>query len=244
MKKILLAILGFTFIYSVNSQSFTLSYDGVNLDPGATLTIAADPSVELISAIIFITNNSSVAKSVKVKKVVHEGDTLAGTLNSFCWGLCYGDTTYVSPFPQTIQAGATSDLFYGDYRPNNIIGISKVMYVFWDVDNRNDSVAINVDYKASPASIGDDLKTNVVVSDVYPNPAVSNAYVDYTMTASFEKASIIITNMVGARVKEIQLTDRSGKARIDVSDMQSGFYFYTFMADSKQVMTGKFIVKH
>lgn len=244
MKKILLLLLALTLITGSFAQSFSLSYLGSSIPAGGTLPIIGDPADEIMDALINITNNSAVAKSVKVKKIVHEGDTLAGTINSFCWGLCYPDTTYLSPYPQNIEPGQISDQFYGDYRPNNIPGKSKIMYVFFDVDNRNDSVAVMVEYNASPASAGDDLASLVKFSGAYPNPAVKMVNVDYSIPSSVNKASITITNMLGCKVKEVKLDSYSGKSQIDVSELINGIYFYSLVADDQLILTRKFVVKH
>jgi hypothetical protein len=243
MKKILLTLFCLSFLTGIFAQSFVLSYNSVNIAPGGTLQIMGDPTTEIMEAHINITNNADVAKTVKVKKVVNQGDTLTGTLNSFCWGLCYPDTTYISPYPQTIQPGQVSDMFYGDYRPRNIPGVTKVMYVFFDVDNRNDSVSVVVEYNASPASVGNDLLSQVKFSAAYPNPAINVVHVDYTVPSYVNRASIVISNMLGSKVKEVELEVRSGKAQITVSDLINGIYFYSLIADEKLVLTRKFVVK-
>ncbi len=139
-------------------------------------------------------------------------------------------------YPQTIEPAQISDQFYGDYRPKNIPGKSKIMYVFFDVDNRNDSVAVMVEYNASPASAGDDLAGLVKFSGAYPNPAVNMVNVDYSIPASVNKASITITNMLGCKVKEVKLDSYSGKSQIDVSELINGIYFYSLIADDQLIL--------
>jgi len=244
MKKILLFLLCSTLFSGVYAQSFSLSdTNGVGINPGAVIQILGAPTDEAMVARIDIKNNAEVAKSVKVKKLINAGDTLAGTINSICWGLCFADTVYISPFAQTIQPGMTSDQFYGDYRPKNIPGISKIMYVFFDVESRNDSVAVVVEFHASPASVGDEPVNPVKFSDAYPNPAVNFVNVEYTIPVSVNKAAIVITNMLGSKVKEVSLSDRSGKVQIPVSDLINGIYFYSLMADDRLIVTRKFVVR-
>lgn len=244
MKKIVLSILCLTLFSGIFAQSFSLiDTNGVVITAGATIQFLGDPAVETLYAYINITNNSTVAKSVSVKKVIHEGDTLPGTKNNFCWGLCYPDTTYISPYPQTIQAGQTSEGFSGDYNPKSIPGISKIMYVFFDVDNRNDSVAVVVEYNASPTSVSDDLISLVKFSAAYPNPSVNVFYVDYTIPESINKATIAITNMLGSKVKEVTLSNHSGKVQIPVFDLINGIYFYSLMVDHQLILTRKFVVR-
>jgi hypothetical protein len=226
-------------------QSFSLQdTNGVVIDAGATVQVLGLPTATVITAKIWIKNESAEAKDVMVKKIIYEGDTLTGTVNNFCWGLCYPPDTYVSPYAQTIQPGAVCDQFYGDYNPNNVPGKSKILFVFYDLINPNDSIAVTVEFNASPASIGDDLAKSVKFSEAYPNPAISKVNVDYSLPSGVSKASIKISNMLGAKIKEIRLDEKSGTAKIDVGEYQNGIYFYTLVADNQQVMTRKFVVRH
>lgn len=244
MKKFLLSLLCLSIFSGIFAQSFSLmDTNGVAISPGSTIQFVGDPSDELIQSVVWVKNNSSMAKKVKVKKVINAGDTLAGTVNTFCWGLCYPPTTYVSPFPQTIEPGAICDQFYGDYNPNNVYGLSKIMYVFFDMDDASDSVAVKVEYNASPAGISDDLISLVKFSGAYPNPAINVVYVEYSIPESINNTSIVITNMLGSKVKEVNLSDRSGKARIAVTDLINGIYFYSLAADDQLLLTRKFIVR-
>jgi hypothetical protein len=244
MKKILLSALFLLFLSGIFAQSFSLTdTNGVAITAGSTIQFIGDPTDEVIQAIVYVKNNSNEAKEVKVKKVISAGDTLAGTINTFCWGLCYPPTTYISPYPQTIEAGAICEQFYGDYNPMTVPGASIIMYVFFDINNTNDSVAVSVKYNASPAGISDDLLSKVKFSGAYPNPAVNVVYVDYSVPASVNKATIVITNMLGSKVKEVSLADRSGKARIAVTDLINGIYFYSLVADDQLLLTRKFVVR-
>lgn len=244
MKRALLLIVCLTFFSGIFAQSFLLSYaDGVGIDAGATIQFLGDPTDEVIQAIVYVKNISEVAKDVKVKKVINQGDTLTGTINTFCWGLCYADTTYVSPYIQTIQPAQTSDQFFGDYNPDTIPGISKIMYIFFDVNNANYSVAVVVEYNASPASVRDDLISLVKFSEAYPNPAINTVNVDYTIPESVNEATIAITNMLGSKVKEVTLSNHSGKVQIPVFDLINGIYFYSLMVDHQLILTRKFVVR-
>jgi hypothetical protein len=206
--------------------------------------VLGDPSAGVIIAKVHIKNNATVAKDVKVKKLIMDGDTLTNTINSFCWGIqCYPPDTYESPFPLTIQAGELATNFYGEYQPMTVPGISRVMYVFFDINDRNDSVAVTVEYNASPASIDDNLANQVQFSEAYPNPAVNEVKIDYSIPVSVKKATIVITNMLGSEVKKVDLDELEGTARIKVSEMLNGIYFYSLLADDKLVLTRKFVVK-
>ena len=244
MKKIALSLLCLTLFSGIFAQSFSLTYsDGTAINAGATIQFLGDPTDEVIQAIVYVKNNSAVAKDVKVKKVINEGDTLPGTINTFCWGLCFTPETYISPVSQTIEAGAVCTQFYGDYNPVTVPGVSKIMYVFFDVNNTSDTVAVVIKYNASPASVNDDLINFVKFSVAYPNPAINVVNVDFKIPESISKATIIVTNMLGSKVKEVVLNDRTGKAQIQVTDLVNGIYFYSLVADDQLILSRKFVVR-
>jgi hypothetical protein len=243
MKKILLSLAMLTAFSGVFAQSFSLQDTlGVAIPAGSNIQVLGDPTAAVITAKIHVKNNAAEAKDVKVKKVIHEGDTLALTMNYFCWGVCYGPTTYVSPFAQTIQAGAVNDQFYGDYNPQSIPGKSTITYVFFDVNNVNDSVAVTIEYNASPASVGAP-KAQASVSAAYPNPAINTFNLEYNISGQVNKAKVVISNILGSQVKEVELDSRSGKIQIPVTELVNGIYFYSIVADEQLVLTRKFVVK-
>jgi hypothetical protein len=242
MKKILLTALSLLFIIMMQASSIELYFNGSAVQHGSTVQVIGDPSAEYLQARIGVKNISVAAVDVRAKKVIHEGDTLAGTSNYFCWGLCFPPFTYISPNALSIEPGVTNEDFYGDYNPYTVIGISRITYVFFSASDPNDSVAVIVEYNASPASVIDP-SASVKFSQAYPNPAVSVVNVDYTLPATISHATVVISNMLGSRVKEIALTDHSGKVQLPVYDLVNGIYFYSLVGDDQVILTRKFIVK-
>jgi hypothetical protein len=244
MKKILLSLFCVTMFSGLFAQSFSLQdTNGVAIAAGSTYQILGNPTDIVMTAKIHVKNNAAVDKQVKVKKVINAGDTLPLTLNYFCWGVCYAPWTYISPFAQPILAGQVTDQFYGDYNPQAVPGKSFITYVFFDVDNVNDSVAVKVEFNASPASVNDAPKAQASVSAAYPNPAVNTFNLEYTISGQVNNAKVVISNILGSQVKEVVLDSRSGKLQIPVSELVNGIYFYSIVADEKLVLTRKFVVK-
>lgn len=244
MKKILLLSISVLIAGSLTGQSLSLLFGGSDIPHGATVQVVGDPADEYIQARASVKNNSNTDIEVKVKKIIHAGDTLSNTINYFCWGVCFPPFIYTPEHSLMIGPGQVNDTsFYGDYIPNGVIGISRISYVFYDTDNRNDSVALTVEYNASPASTGENMLSRIKFTDAYPNPAAGVVNIDYQLPVNTRKASIIVTNILGSRVKEVQLTSLSGKASIPVSDMTNGIYFYSLNLDDHLVITRKFVVK-
>jgi hypothetical protein len=142
-----------------------------------------------------------------------------------------------------IEAGATSEEFYGDYEPHSIPGKSHIMYVYWNEANPNDSVAVMVEYNASPAGI-DAPDQAQVTTKVYPNPATSFVNFDYKIAGNQDDARIVISTILGAQVMELQLTGNEGTERINVSTLTEGIYFYNLITNDQLVETKKLIIRH
>ncbi|MBW6460762.1 MAG: T9SS type A sorting domain-containing protein [Bacteroidales bacterium] len=244
MKKILLSALSVIITVSLYSQSLSLFFNGEPIAHGATVQVLGNPTDDYMQAKAAVKNNSANAIEVMVKKHINADDTLPNTMNVFCWGSCFPPNTYVSPFSILIGPDQVNDTsFYGDYFPNGVIGITRISYIFFDMNNENDSVAFTVEYNASPASVAQNLLTQVNLSDAYPNPAISVVNFGYRLPEDTRKSSIIISNILGARIKEVQLTGVSGKTSIPVGDMVNGVYFYSLCLDDRVVITRKFVVK-
>jgi hypothetical protein len=186
-----------------------------------------------------VTNNSESAKDIRVKKV--EISLVANTMNTFCWGLCYPPTTYVSPETVTIDAHATNSTdFIGEYSPTGFSGASTVRYVFYDDANPSDSVCFNVEYSAFPLAINE-LGVAGIAS-AYPNPANSTLNVVYK--SNIANAVLAIRNVLGTTVLEMPLTGTAGKVAVNVSGLKEGIYFYSLMENGQSLVTRKVVIRH
>lgn len=73
--------------FSGSSQSLTLSDSQGSIPNNSTVTLQGNSGSFEIVAYAYVTNNSATAIPVKVKKV--ELYLTPGTINTFCWRLCY-----------------------------------------------------------------------------------------------------------------------------------------------------------
>ena len=244
MKRSLLFIAAVLIGSIAFSQSLSLSWTEGPIEPGSTIEVMGDPSDDLIRAEVVVTNNSTGALGIQAKKVINEGDTLPGTENTFCWGVCYPPFVYVGPVVVTIEAGASDDQFDGDYSPKGVPGKSTISYVFFVTDNPNDSVGFTVVYNASPLGLEDHAFSGSYVSDAYPNPAASKVSIDYVLPNDTYNATVTISNLLGAKVRSISLTGNTGRVEVPVFDFENGIYFYTVVAENRLIGTRKFVVRH
>lgn len=242
MKKLILSLLVLLgFVFAANSQSLELYHEGELFEMGEKVTIVDYPmEFELVSH-MSVKNVSNETLTLLCRKI--ELEVMPGTSNTFCWGVCYAPSVYLSPLTIVLAPGETTNEFSGHHMPAGIEGMTKMCYSFFPQSNPNDSTYFYADYYATQSvGIQDPETDKVFVSNPYPNPATSQVSFDYNLPAGSQNASINIHNLLGAKVKEINISGNSGKATIDVNDLNDGIYFYSVNVDNQILETKRLVV--
>ncbi len=240
-KSVLLLSFMLLMAFGAFSQSILFfDHEGNAIDNGSTIELVEDPSITEILFEMNINNSTSDSMSIFCKKVYL--DVMDDTMNTFCWGMCFGPTTFMSTDSLTLAAGETTNngVFSGHYMPMGVEGPSTIQYVFFDAANPNDSSYVTVKYVSGFVGINNTFENNI--SEVYPNPATEYGKIDFNINYK-SKASIIVNDLTGSRVKEVTLDSNSGTAVIEVNDLFSGIYFYTIIIDGEAIKTGKLVVR-
>ena len=223
------------------AQSFFLSTEIIDsLKPDTTIDVWGETGEYVkLEAKVIVNNPQSFPINVKVKKT--HISIVDGSTNSFCWGTCFGPSTFESPNAMPIDAGGNSGmLFAGDYNTNGTVGTSIIRYTFFLENDTTDSVAVNVRYTASLSSINESMEYTY---NAYPNPANSIIDIQYSFQGAKE-AKLIITNLLGSEIYNANIDIENKNIKVNVSDFNSGVYFYTFIVDGKRHSTKKLIVQH
>lgn len=234
----------FLFVYLVGvvgcigySQSLSLSNENGPVANNAYVDVLGYPTDDEIVVEMNVTNNTADTLPVMLKKV--ELSMVPGTSSMFCWGLCYSPSVYVSPDPLKIGGNSTNTGdFSGHYLPSGYSGMSVIRYVFYDERNPSDSVCFNTNFHAYGVGFEEQPAANTL--SAYPNPANGNVTITYSGP---EAGTLVIRNVLGTTVKEIATGKASGKVTVSVSDLASGIYFYSFVANDKVISTKKLVVK-
>lgn len=241
MKKTVLILNLLLSSFLVFSQSLSLSNDNGPLANNGVMMVSGDMYLPL-AAIVHVTNNTGSNLEVKVKKV--ELDIVPGSLNYFCWYLCYPPNVYVSPDTLVIPANGTVSDFSGDYDAMGMMGISKIRYVFFKNHVPDDSVCVEVWFNAGYVGINETLPVGIKFSSAYPNPASSVVHFDYSFPSNTSFTSILrISNILGETVKEMQLLNSQGKLDIPVHELNDGLYFYSLFVNGSAIVTRKLVVR-
>ena len=76
-----------------------------------------------------------------------------------------------------------------------------------------------------------------------PNPFKDNTTIEYYLTTNTQKASLLIFSMNGTLLKTIQINQfAKGTVQISGGELKPGMYFYSLIADDKEVDTKKMII--
>ena len=243
MKKLFLLIYlaSIATCFGYSQMSLSLSDSTGPLANNATIHRYGTPTSDEIVAYVYVKNNTANSVPVIVKKVVI--DTVVGSYNMFCWGMCFAPNVYISPAAISIDAGRTDSLnFSGHYVPNTYKGASSLRYVFFLRGNPLDSVCVNIVYYAYPVGI-ESLAEKAVISNAYPNPANNSTAFTYSLPGS-ETGSIMIRNLLGVVVKDVSLDSGADKVSVFTGDLPEGVYFYSFNVAGKTNTSKKLIIRH
>jgi hypothetical protein len=124
-------------------------------------------------------------------------------------------------------------------------GISSVKYQVFNRFNPNELFEFDLNFAVEERSVKEDIYSSphIVLHDVYPNPVVNYAFVNYNITNDAVSAKIIIHNILGTPIDEYNLPAAENRVKIRSESMDAGIYFYTLYLDNEGVMTRKLIVK-
>lgn len=241
MKKSIFTLVFMAVIGCVSAQSLQFEWNGHVYSDGEEVVCTNDEYGygEYIQH-MQLRNLTSNELNVVVEKEVLED--LEGTMNFFCWGLCFGPDTYVSPNPVAIPANTITDegaLSFHAMFEEPVFGKVLVRYSAYDEHHPDERATINVVFHKSGEGLGETHA--VYFGKPYPNPANSTVSFDYNLSGS--NATAVIYNLVGQEVMRQELYTFEGKMSMSVSSLNDGIYFCSVMHNGQTLATVKFVVK-
>jgi hypothetical protein len=180
-----------------------------------------------------VTNISDVQVSVKCSRnVISE---VAGTSNYFCWGVCYGEATYVSSLAQTILASDTNHTFYAHYKPLGNPGQTIIRYCFFNTSNPSDQACQNVSFcYESDCTIEVTEENSTKFELVGSNPIKGLSFINYQMPQGITEGELLITNLQGKLVDQSEVKGNAGSILLNAQDYPSGIYQFTLLTSKGQ----------
>lgn len=244
MKKIITSIAFVTAsLFGFGQFSLDVLDDSENEISNTIFDVNIGPNESLITELIVV-NTDSVSHTYKCRRTIYTIDPTDST--RFCWGgLCYNWPTNLSSLSLAIAPGDTihySDFgFHAEFISKMATITRTVHYQWYDIANITDSTGVTIRYN-STVGVDEMTKIGGTISNAFPNPANLTVSMKYDINEYSQKGSIVFYDMVGKIVKETELTDKKGTAKINVDDLNSGIYFYSFVVDGKAISTKKLVV--
>jgi len=183
-----------------------------------------------------------------INLVIRRIDKNLGTSQNsfFCLsGECFDKEIEQLPAEYKIPAGEVSLKFENVFESGLVEGIGTVKYLIYDRDKPTEAVDIEINYSVEDKSNVELIfsSADLKINDLYPNPVVDFAIVDYNIINREVDAKILVHNVLGSIVGEYKLNHLENKLTIKTHDFNPGVYFYTLYVDSEGMLTRKLIIR-
>ncbi len=179
---------------------------------------------------------ASAPKKIMAKRKVLS--QVPGTDNLFCWTMCYGPTTDVSPTPLLMHTN-DENLLSSHYFHYGNTGTTSVSYTVYDSLHPSDSVQFTLNWHITLVGIGEPESANTTVSAPFPNPA--SDHFSFRMDAS---CKLTVVNAAGQVVKNYAVYTSGETTTLDISGWENGMYSVLFTRNGKPVMSKKILIGH
>lgn len=234
IRKSILTFMLLAFIGGLMAQNLQFEWEGHVFGDGEEITCTNDEYGygEIIQHMQIRNLTGNDLNVVIEKEMVQD---LEGTMNTFCFGNCYGpDVVVGAPVVVPAQSVSTEDLSFHVIF-DVVEGTVVMKYYAYAQDDPNNKVSIVVRFVYDPSAVNEGVAS---VGHAYPNPASSLVHFN---VQGAENASIAIYNLLGQEV--LRQDAVMGDNVISVSELNEGIYFCNLLVDGKAVSTEKLIVK-
>lgn len=197
---------------------------------------------ETVKAPIRFKNNSDKTIILIVRKVSAQ---LGSTQKSF---FCMGNDCFDSKIEDYIikvEPGQLQSSLQVAIEAGLVPGVSSVRYIAFSKSNPAHTVEFDVNFNVEEKDEKQSIffSKDITIKDIYPNPVLDDAFVDYNLTSDQVKAKIVVHNILGNTVGEYALPAGENIVRIKIDDVSAGIYFYTLYLNNESVYTRKMMIR-
>lgn len=222
--------------------SYTLGTSAQSFEMGALQEVYRGYIGEMVRVPVELTNRSDKPLTLIVRKI---SSSLGGTQKNY---LCPQNDCLeqqVEDLTLRLEPGQTLSDFHIALDAGLANGISSAKYLVFNRYNPTETIEFDLNFAVDERSGKEDIFTHpqIILHDVYPNPIVDYAFINYNITGDEVAAKIIIHNILGNPIDEYNLPAAENKVKIRAESMNAGIYFYTLYLDNEGVITRKIIVK-
>ena len=195
---------------------------------------------QLVKIQLKIKNNSERAQFYTVRK--SRSDLGESQKGYFCMdNKCLEPS--VSEFAKKIEAGETVNLNF-TVESGLQSALNSIKFEIFPKNNPSELiehvVSLNVDERGQRSIY---QSRELVINDIYPNPAQDIAVIDYKIHNDLLKAKIVVHNILGRSMGEYELPTDDTRIKMIVDDFAPGVYFYTLYVNNTGVLTRKIMVR-
>lgn len=241
MKKMYFFLAMLLIVLGVNAQSFRMTYQGEEYVSNDTLKVEVVPGEESKS-FFFLTNitENPIDTYVRYEKTMGDDNT------EFL--MCFGNCTE-SNFagPVALEPNVEYTEFDIAYYPANTNTVIIKVEILKASATEGEYDALETFYVKYYDEVGleQQVKATNLSLSAYPNPAVNNVKLSYSIPSNYSNAEISVRNMVGKTVKTIPAKiGVKSVANISTMELPNGVYFYSIVADGVTLSTKKLVVRH
>lgn len=240
MRKLLLLyfFLGGCVMTVFAEQIQLFNSNGTEILHNSTIKINGSSSESINEFAIFVSNMQDFSGLLNIERRIIEN--INGSDNRFYWNTARKKNRKIN----FIDAFESNKEFILEFLPNNYSGKSIIEYTVSLTDKADKEIIFIVEYNIREASINSLGINNYTVSEVYPNPVISEAKFDYIFPTHFREAKIIIRSLLGSIIVEQVFEGTQGTLNINLQDAQNGIYFYSVIIEGEIKETKKLIIKH
>ena len=174
---------------------------------------------------------------VKLRKT--EIELIDGTYTDFTFdGI---DETLETTVSTNVYALILNERIYSQVRyhyPANANGTSVVRYNFFDPKGEANDVIFTITYKTRIRGC-EEIPNEI---NIFPNPATSNVFFDYSFCKNYSDATVEIVNILGKTVGIYNIEKQEDQIEIDISTFKPGIYFCTFRSENDVIQVEKLII--
>ena len=151
----------------------------------------------------------------------------------------------VTEFSKKIEAKSTLDGLYFTLETGLVSGQYPIRFEIFARGYAQSSIqhSVNVNVDEKPIRSYVYQSKDITIHEVYPNPVVDQAFIDYKLHTEEVKAKLVLHNILGSTLSSVDLTSSETKAKIHAEDLAPGVYFYTLYIDDIGVHTRKLVVR-
>jgi len=232
MKKVVLLACLITFSWALFAQTFEVS--GIQDNYKGTLG-------ELIKAPIRLKNSSEKSITLVVRRL----ESQIGSSQKIYFCPDNNCLDQKEELTLKLDPGQTIQNFAVALEAGLVEGFSSMRYLIYNKANPTDLVHFELNFMVESRPEKASIYTSrfITIHDVYPNPMVTSANIDYQLHQDNVKAKIVIHNILGNALQEYELPFAENRVKITADDLGSGIYFYTVYIDQEGLMTRKLIVR-